>query len=70
MMTPSELLPFSALLEQFPNAQIERCETQAPDPATSLTSTAVRKEHMTAIGSGSSRARKLPTGGNTRGGAA
>ena len=67
-MQPDTLLPFADLLKQFPNAKIERCETQPPKPGTSLPSTAVRKEHMTAIGSGSARARNLPVGGNIRGG--
>ena len=65
-MKPDTLLPFADLLKQFPNAKIERCETQPPKPGASLTSTAVRKEHMTSIGPGSARALKLPTGGNVR----
>ena len=67
-MKPSELLPFAALLEQYPNAKIERCKKGPQDPAASLSSKSVRKEHMTRIGVGSYRARKLPTGGNVRGG--
>ena len=65
-MEPDTLTPFADLLKQFPHAKIERCKTQPPKPGACLTSTATHKEHMSKIGSGSARARKLPTGGNVR----
>lgn len=67
-MQPSELLPFSALLELFSDAKVEQCEKGPQDPAASLSSKSIRKEHMTTIGVGAYRARKLPTGGNCQGG--
>jgi hypothetical protein len=65
-MKPSVLLSFAELVKQYPNANIEIIETRPPQHGTSLTSKATHKEHMSKIGSGSARARKLPTGGNVR----
>ncbi len=61
-MKALELLPFAELLRKYPNASIEQCEPGPPNPHASLSSKSVRKEHMTRIGVGAYRARKLPAG--------